>query len=278
MKIFYKKSNGIWKCYEPSRSRTRSNVINDENNKDMEEEVQRSRSNLIDSTIYMQEFKSESNSSNKKQYEFPVSYQQLSSSNNSCAHNKSVRILLNKKLWLSNYADNSKICMKFSQFNDLDELRSFEENFFCMESAKIINLLNIKDNMNYYYKIFSVFLNSLPVRSLMYPDLSVTSSTSARSSTGKIPRRPETMNFIGKEQDLASDMNTHEDLIKLMEFTQEHNTIGKQFLKFEKLEKEQKIDNLVFKFLNYIWGKNMFDNDFIEKTYSKLSSYYFSIN
>lgn len=80
--------------------------------------------------IYLQEFKSDSMS-------------QLSSSSPSFTR-KFVRILLNKKLWVSKHADNAKICMKFSQFNDETELMSYQRVYFTIDPKRITDVFSTK--------------------------------------------------------------------------------------------------------------------------------------
>lgn len=89
--------------------------------------------------IYLQEFKSDSLS-------------QLSSLGPVFSR-KFVRILLNKKLWVSKHADNAKICMKFSQFNDETELKSYQRVYFTIDPKTITNVFSTKKVSNFQQKI-----------------------------------------------------------------------------------------------------------------------------
>ncbi len=75
---------------------------------------------LNECVIYLQEFRAEDRSSK------------------SC--NKVIRVLLNKKLWLSKFANNSKICMNFTQFNDEAELKAYQKHFYTIDPKLITDV------------------------------------------------------------------------------------------------------------------------------------------
>jgi len=199
--IYFKKTTGIWRLYEPK--------INVENLQS-------------DSTIYLQEFRSDSSKNTSS--------------------NRYVRILLNKKLWLSRPQENSKICMKFSQFNDTDELLKYENYYFCLKPSKITEKFNQLVNMSSCQKIFFIFIHNLPIQSLMH----IETSSLQKSSLTKQTNNKEHL----KEETLPIEM----------EFSTDYNTIGKQFLRFELKGKQYLVD-----YLNYLWGKRYFNDEFIHK-------------
>ena len=61
---------------------------------------------------------------------------------------KLIRVLLDKKLWLSKCANNSKICMNFSQFNDEAELMAYQRDFFTIDPKRITELFSEKTKVN----------------------------------------------------------------------------------------------------------------------------------
>jgi hypothetical protein len=198
--IYFKKITGIWRLYEPK--------INVENLQ-------------CDSTIYLQEFRSDSSKNT--------------------ASNRYVRILLNKKLWLSRPQENTKICMKFSQFNDTDEFLKYEKYYFCLKPSKITEKFYQLVNMSLYQKIFFIFIHNLPIQSLMHIETSSLQKSSFTKQTHKEQLNAETLPIE-------------------MEFSTDYNTIGKQFLRFELKGKQYLID-----YLNYLWGKRYFNDEFIHK-------------
>jgi hypothetical protein len=237
MKIYYKKSNGQWKLYEPYTNRLKEKHLRkltcqhylDENNSKAVE-----KKNLLDylneCVIYLQEFRTDTVCNNIKA--------------NTCK--KSVRILLNKKLWLSKYSDNPKICMSFSQFNDADELKSYQKPYFCIESSKITDLFTKSYEPNFINKLFCVFINIAPVHLILnseyYPG-----------------------NYLNK---LIEDEQNKSDAsfdLSEMEFSQEYSTIGKQLARFQIKGKQKCYD-----YLNHLWGKVIFHDEFVAFKYSVL--------
>ena len=64
----------------------------------------------------------------------------------------------------------------------------------------------------------------------------------------------------------SSSSSSNDDQFKEIQFTNEYNTIGKQIVKFESFNKE----NNLFEFLNHLWGKQIFTNDYINKIFNLL--------
>ena len=92
--------------------------------------------------------------------------------------------------------------------------------------------------MPFTKKIFCVFLHSAPVHLIL----------SAENSPGSLICAHSTI--IDR-----TILNNCEDF----EFTQEFNTIGKQFAKFEAMGGPVKL----YQFLNYMWGKALFNNEYV---------------
>lgn len=170
-------------------------------------------------TIYLREFRSDSTKNTMS--------------------NKYVRFLLDKKLWLSRQKENSNICMQYSQFND-EELAKYEKYYFCIKPSKIIEKFNDIVNMSVTKQIFVVFIQTLPIQSLMYID------TNAQKST---------LNKVSNSKD-----NINDEVVKEMEFTSEFNTIGKQIFRFESQGKKYLID-----YINFLWGKKIFNDEFLNR-------------
>ncbi len=61
-----------------------------------------------------------------------------------CFSNKVIRVLLNKKLWLSKYAYNLRICMNFTQFTDEDELKAYQKHFYTIDANLITDIFGQK--------------------------------------------------------------------------------------------------------------------------------------
>ena len=107
-------------------------VVNDEYYQKLSNENKDEIQYLNQCIIYLQEFKLDSASLGCNKY----------SSN---THSKKfVRILLNKKLWVSKCSDNAKICMKFSQFNDETELKYYQRVYFTISPKKITDVFITK--------------------------------------------------------------------------------------------------------------------------------------
>lgn len=225
MKIFYKRANGQWKMYEsrPSLDNTKQSITVEKANQ---------LNYLNDCVIYLQEFRTESSNKSVK---------------------KVIRILLDKKLWLSKFANNSKICMNFAQFNDETELKSYQRHYFTFHPKMITDIFTGRNdqanctkviNLAFTKKIFSVFLHSAPVQ-LMLNAESNTHSTLVHSTI------------------IDSTISNSEDI----EFTQEFNTIGKQFRRFEVMGPGK-----LYQFINHIWGciatMGLFNDEFVLHKYS----------
>ena len=187
MKIYYKRSNGNWKLYEPlaGRSNEKSKRLSLQPfGLDESAEKKKHSDYLNECIIYLQELRVD-NTANKT---------------SGC---KIVRILLNKKLWLSKHAYNSKICMNFSQFNDADELKAYQKPFFSIESNKITDLFIKSIELNWMNKLYCVFVSCVPPHLLLNTECSCLSGLTD------------------------------------LEFTQEFNTIGKQLVRFQPQGKDK---------------------------------------
>jgi hypothetical protein len=210
--ICYRKSNGNWKLYEPDFSsidktklpQDKLNLLN----------------YLHESTIYLQEFR------------FSSTKISIKNINNKINSNKNVRLLLNKKLWLSKYYDNYKVCMKFTQFNDADELKLYQDPKACLSLDQLIKLYgqnnDITSEEDYTSKIFCIFLVSLPINALI-----------------DCENLNNNNNAIVNKNGTQTDNQISE--LSEMEFSNDFNTIGKQFLKFEK-----KGHDKLIRYLNYL--------------------------
>lgn len=222
MKIYYKKTNGQWKCHGPSKKTSYDKLllIDNENIVDLVDY-------LNNTTIYLQEFKSDSS-------------QTMKESLNNIFLSKNIRFLLDKKLWLSNYHENAKICMKFSQFNDKDELKLYQDPFFQIDSKKILTIFLANSSyLNIYERIFCVFVYKVPVQILI-------------RCLG-----------MSNEQFICN--------FRDYEFSVEQNTIGKQILKLQTVDLSPDA-GLFLKYLNYLWASsaNKFNLETVNKYFFKL--------
>lgn len=144
MKIFYKKWNGVWKCYSPNKRQVEKKEISIEN---------QSTIDLIEylngQTVYLQEFK----------------YQ---GADQTLYLNKNIRFLLDKKLWLLNHHENSNICMKFSQFNDSTELKLYQDEYFLLDCKRLIQIfLSHLNDISLFEKVFCVFIYKVPIEIIL---------------------------------------------------------------------------------------------------------------
>lgn len=219
--ICYRKSSGNWKLYEPDFSSIDKTKLTQD------------KLNLLDylheSTIYLQEFRFSSTKINIDNINYNIN------------SNKNVRLLLNKKLWLSKYYDNYKVCMKFTQFNDADELKIYQEPTSCLSLGQLVKFFNQNNertkNEDYVSIMFCVFLVTLPIQTLI--------DCEHVNSNNNNPIN------VNKNSNLTE--NQMNDL-REMEFSADFNTIGKQFLKFE-----QKGHDKLINYLNYLLNNNKFD-------------------
>jgi len=137
MKINLKKAGATqFKTFEPVKSFTSSTEI--ENHK--------AASYLNNFTIYLQEFRFDSASH--------------------LACKRTVRFLLEKKLWIKNFPENYKMCMSYSQFNDHEQLKMFNELEFSIKPAKIIHLFSFTKLPSLVQKAFCAFINCVSVQAL----------------------------------------------------------------------------------------------------------------
>ncbi len=223
--VCYRKSNGDWKLYEPDYlSIDKTKLAQDKLNL---------LNYLHESTIYLQEFSFNSIKIN------------INNINNNSNSNKNVRLLLNKKLWLSKYYDNYKVCMKFTQFNDADELKLYQEPKSCLSLGQLIKFycqnndrINEDDNVS---KIFCVFLVTLPIQTLIHCE---------RVNYNNNNNSNNNLNNANKISS-QTDKNQIDDL-KEMEFSSNFNTIGKQFLKFEQSDHDK-----LTRYLNYLLNNKL---------------------
>ncbi|CAF0762307.1 unnamed protein product [Brachionus calyciflorus] len=227
MRIYYKKSNGQWKCYSPNKRQ-----INEKR------EISIENQNIIDlmeylntQTIYLQEFKHEL-------------------SNQSLYVNKNIRFLLDKKLWLTNHHENSKICMKFSQFNDPTELKLYQDEYFLIDSKRIIQIfMSQLNDISLYEKVFCVFIYKVPVEIIL---------------KGYYPSNTDQTSFFYNKDKFS------------FEFSPEFNTIGKQILKLELFNNLD--EGLFIKYMNYLWSdsnpgsKGKFNKEIVNKYFQRFIS------
>jgi len=175
IKISYKKSNGQWKVYEPCVPKSQKQPLDDTTKQYLHY--------LNNNTIYLQEFRTDNNN----QY--------------SCK--KTVRFLLDKRLWIKNYSDNTKICLNFSQFNDSNELKTYLKYSYGISPKQIIKPFKLVDDLNFTQKIFCIFLCLAPIQLII---------------------------SIGLTQKLS-----HSEF----DYSDEFNSIGKQIVRFESISNEK---------------------------------------
>ncbi|RNA28802.1 hypothetical protein BpHYR1_024917 [Brachionus plicatilis] len=200
MRIYYKKSNGTWKCYSPNRRQVEKKkiAIDNQNIVDLMEY-------LNGQTIYLQEFK-------------------YDRAGQSLFVNKNIRFLLDKKLWLLNHHENSKICMKFSQFNDTTELNLYQDEYFLLDCKRLVQIfLSHLNDITLFEKVFCVFIYKVPIE------------------------------IIVKEHKLSSEQSSlfYDKEKTSFDFSPEFNTIGKQILKLEQLNHLD--ESLFIKYMNFLW-------------------------
>lgn len=223
MKIYYKKSNGIWKCYSP-------NVKHQVEKKD----ISIDNHNLVDlmdylnyQTIYLQEFK-------------------YDGAKQSLFLNKNIRFLLDKKMWLFNHHENSKICMKFSQFNDSTELKIYQDEYFLLDCKRLIQIfLSHLNDISMFEKVFCVFIYKVPIEIIL--------------------------KGFKKNQEQSSLFYTSEKVN--FDFTPDLNTIGKQIYKLEQLDHLD--EGLFIRYMNFLWsGKSTlcgkFTKEIVNRYFQKL--------
>lgn len=203
IKISYKKSNGQWKIYEPKLAKSNKSV-DDDNRKQFVHY-------LNNCTIYLQEFRTDS------------------SSHSSCK--KTVRFLLDKRLWLKNYQDNSKICLNFSQFNDANELKTYNKLSYSIGCKQIMKPFGVINGLNSTQTAFCVFIACIPIQVIT----SIGFNNQTKNSN--------------HEMDLVDDFNT----------------VGKQIIRFESIGIEKLRD-----YFNFLYGKAIFTDEFIKSKYNQI--------
>lgn len=237
IKLYYKKSNGQWKFYD---SESNSSAAN--NKFDSTSNVNNLMECLNETTIYLQEIRFDPDARSSQTNTFKLSF------------NKSVRLLLDKKLWLSNYLDNNKICIKFSQFNDLEQLKIYREPYFLIDSIQFVNQIlsrmktTDKRELNIYQRTFFVLINKLSVEVIL-------------DSTNPCGSKMITNN--NENLQLTKEVTS---LIKTILNSAELNTIGKQYYSFELARGKEAL----FVYMNLWLGKNIFNDDFVNRCYSNI--------
>jgi len=159
MKINYKKLMAPHgKMFEPSSAKSTPNgstLI----------EVKKAECYLNGCVIYLQEFRFDGASH--------------------LACKRTVRFLIERKIWCKNFSENYKMCMNFAQFNDPNELKSFNEIKYGLKPTQIIKPLLAVSQLSPALKAFCAFINCVPVQVL-------TSSYFIQNKSGEL-------NSIGKE-------------------------------------------------------------------------------
>ncbi len=205
MKICYKRANNTWKTFDPTfdAALAQQNVQNAlPNNK-----------YLTTMTVYLQEVKTD-----------PV--------------NRIVRVLLDKRVWLTNYQDNLRICMQFSQFNDIDELKTYQQQYFLLDFKAILqNFLKNFKHLNIYEKIFCVFICKVPVK------------------------------FITSPADSAHVIRYFDENFDPIRYNL--NTIGKQY---QFLQSRYDNKDKIISYLNHLWGKSIFNDEFVTNQFNQILS------
>lgn len=235
--IYYKKSNGQWKCFYPFINRHSEKTLKklacqqflDENKYKITSEKKKQMDYLNEHVIYLQEFRSDT--LNKTSLCNPTK--------------KVVRILMSKKLWLSKFTENLKICMNFSQFNDKQEYDKYQKLFFTIDSTKISDIFTKRsksyEKTNQMNMAFCVFIQSVSVNII----------TNCINT-----------NSLSNDQSELSIRNNQADNFEL---SQEYNTIGKQLKRFEAVGIQK-----VHQYINHLWKKVIFTDEFVSYKFSLL--------
>lgn len=219
MSVYCKKPNGDWKYWESKLG---------------EEQDEDDGTKYLNSlTVYLQEFRcqSDTNSPNSK----PVLI-------------KNYRFLLTKKLWLSNQIENSRICMQFSQFNDIDQIKIYREPCFSINSIRLIFLImsSTKSNLSsMYQKAFCVLLHKINDQQILMSG----SKLNKLNANGAI------------DEVMGTSTNTSN-----VSMSYEMNTIGKLFYNFELSHSKESL----YVFLNHLLNKDIFDDVFVNNTFQNI--------
>lgn len=272
MRVCLKRTNGKWKFYEPHKHRSHS------------DEAWKSElfDYLNETSIYLYEFKVASNRN-------PLA--RLDTNNNTksngseskmqTCNSKIIRILLNKRLWLKNYHENAKICMRFSQFCDPDELNKYNQCKCLIDSLRLLHVfknachLSLRINANYllsssivddFKKIFFAFIMCSPI------DLLVNGE---RESFYAIQQQQLLASSKAKQSDARSNAeseneNNLNELLNEINLSSKYDTIGKQFQRFESMGKSSCGKEKLMLFLNHLFGKKQFNDDYINSMYKYL--------
>jgi hypothetical protein len=146
--ICYKRSNGVWKLYEPDKSAI-DEIKSDEQKLSL-------LKYLHDSTIYLYEFRIETTKIN------------LNKNNQINVNSRNFRLLLDKSFWKSKTLSNYKVCMRFAKFNDADELKKYVEPIYCIDPKQIFELIctsndrGVYDPNGEFKKMICLFLSVIP--------------------------------------------------------------------------------------------------------------------
>jgi hypothetical protein len=221
MSVYCKRADGDWKYWESKLG---------------EEQVEDDGTKYLNSlTVYLQEFRcqSDTNPPNSK----PVLI-------------KNYRFLLTKKLWLSNQIENSRICMQFSQFNDIDQIKIYREPYFLINSIRLIYLImsSTKSNLNsLYQKAFCVLLHKINDQQIVM-------------SGSKLNKLNANANGAIDEVMGTSTNANNASMIYEM------NTIGKHFYNFELSHSKESL----YLFLNHLLNNDLFDDAFVNSTFQNI--------
>ena len=264
MRVCLKRTNGKWKFYEPHKHR-----YSDENWK----------SELFDylneTSIYLYEFKVNRNvlarldtNNNTKNSGGEAKCQ------NGGSNGKIIRILLNKRLWLKNYHENSKICMRFSQFSDPDELNKYNQCKCLVDSLRLLHVFksachaSLRANPNYllsssiiddFKKIFFAFILCSPIDLLVNGEQFYATQQQQLLASSK-----------AKQGSSVESENNLNELLNEINLNTKYDTIGKQFQRFEAMGKSSLGKEKLMLFLNHLFGKKQFNDDYINSMYKYL--------
>ena len=272
MNIFYKKPNGQWRQYLIDQHNDDGDDDAEDQNYDAEagledeDERQHLLGVLRQQAIYLQEFRFETASVlvSSERLHAPIS----------CT--RSVRVLLNKRLWLSRQAENAKICMRFAQFSEPTQLNAFMEP--CMSAVdtnRIVHLLcrgggDNLDNEDMVRKTFCVFIDTISMQLLLSVGTSGPAASAAAAAASATVVEKKQVFVDHNENSINSSSNCeqlfyYDEPLKLFEFTAEFNTIGKQVARFGAHGHK-----LLMDYLNYLWGKCLFTDEFVKRRFEAI--------
>ena len=181
------------------------------------------------------------------------------------ANGKILKILMSKRLWLKNFYENSRILCKFTQFNDPEELHSYNEHRILLNPLKLISVFRgvmlkhesvfkaIRQDVVSLINIFSAFVLNAPVDLLMNCEKD---QFPADLQADKVLKKSKTEN------------QAYSEVLQEVYFNSKYNTIGKQFVKFFDAKHLQRYSpqDMLMMFLNHIWGKQVFNHEFVQSS------------